>query len=254
MKERPILFSGAMVRAILAGKKTQTRRVVKLPSFNPTEYDGMFMWSHPNNPTNSIQYAWGAVGKDNQRPPPCPYGKVGDRLWVREAWAIDGNDLEATRATYESVMGGISTGPYYKADRVHENTGLTWRNAMFMPRWASRIDLEITGVRVERLQAISEADAEAEGVQARHYAFWGGFVRSPDGQRQYAQTFAPAFDPGAAPADFENAELERLAFSAKDNYKVLWDKINGKKAPWESNPWVWVVSFGLARAPQGEEP
>lgn len=181
MKERPILFSGEMVRAILDGRKTQTRRIYKPKSGFPRE-DGEI------TPTSAEQ--WTEFG-------PCPYGQPGDRLWVREAWN-------------QSGMGWRSPGyglgrMHYRADPDHgwQDYWGKWRSPIHMPRWASRLTLEITGVRVERLQEISNADCWAEGM-------------------------SDATNP--------QQKLNRRWFSE------LWESINGPGS-WHSNPWVWVINF-----------
>jgi hypothetical protein len=185
MKERPILFSGPMVRAILAGRKTQTRRVVA--DLNPTLAESAASGSQIANALR------------------CPYGAPGDRLWVRETWA-------AQRALDKLPPQMIEAGAWVEY-AAGPGGGILdrgkWRPSIFMPRWASRILLEVTAVRVERLQDISETDAEAEGVDA---------VSMADVPRQ--------------------ATMNRRA-----DFKQLWDSINAKRAPWASNPWVWVVEF-----------
>lgn len=196
MKERPIPFSAPMVRAILDGTKTQTRRVVKgwaLEWLAP----GMFTPEYVANPENKA----------------CPYGQPGDRLWVREAWRAPSScdhlpprsigDSEAVRFMADETVGadpGFGKG----------------RPGMFMPRWASRITLEVTGVRVERLQDISEADAISEGV-------------------------TPKWEPGCSGRLME--ALGGFSFKpAASAYADLWEQINGPDA-WDANPWVWVVEF-----------
>ncbi|KIA78994.1 hypothetical protein QR66_18395 [Chromobacterium piscinae] len=184
MKERPILFAGEMVRAALAGTKTQTRRIVKgEPDFirwNPIAINGVAGWEN-----------------EHGRPLRCPHGRPGDRLWVREAFQIvrRGDDWDI---------------PIYRADDIagHINSG--WKPSIHMPRWASRILLEITDVRVERLQDISEADAVAEGVT-----------------------------PAAVQSFSDTGLVTRPAGFA---YRDLWEQINGAGS-WDANPWVWVVEF-----------
>lgn len=202
MKERPILFSGAMVRAILSGQKTQTRRVVNpyppeersiipyLPSAIVPQQDGTF-----------AAYTDGRKAKEFR----CPYGQPGDRLWVRETFAA---------AIYSDGMRFVE----YKADRslsdfdgYDDPAGGRWRPSIHMPRWASRITLEITDVRVERLQDISEADAEAEGVDFLRHVHDG--------------------DEG---------------LTARQLFDCLWSSINGDES-WPSNPWVWVIEFKVVR-------
>lgn len=187
-RERPILFQGAMVRALLSGAKTQTRRVMKP--------DG--------------QYRLDLVCPADGGPSRCPYGQPGDRLWVREShwWFPDECDPETGYTppilTAEDVE--------YRADG--EKPGRVWRPSIHMHRWASRITLEVAGVRVERLQDISEADAQAEGIGE----FIGGWACLTDDAPQQA---------GNTP---------------KKGYRHLWERINGPGS-WDVNPWVWVVEF-----------
>jgi len=159
-KERPILFQSAMVRAILAGQKTQTRRIVKLPPLQPWQLGNSKGWYYieSNHSIDDCNYYIAGFGDGlstiiNIK---CPYGKPAfapfdlpaDRLWVRETWGLTVEDTVC-----------------YLADESRSIV-TRWRPSMFMPRWASRITLEITAVQVERLQDISEADARAEGVTA----------------------------------------------------------------------------------------
>lgn len=153
MKERPILFSGEMVRAILDGRKTQTRRVLTGDFDGDFDRDGWPLVTWPST---------GCLTRATPR-----YGGPGDRLWVRETWGVDA-PLDDVRRAYEDVTGGsLGASVYYRADRVHENTGLTWKPSIHMPRWASRIILEITNIRVERVQDISQTDVMAEGTQGK---------------------------------------------------------------------------------------
>lgn len=221
MKERQILFFAPMVRAILDGTKTQTRRIVKPPRgqelVNLCEAEGDDRYSGRNDDPLS----WGFQFYDDCAPAPladwlnlCPYGQAIDRLYVREAWR-----------TYESLDHvpprsiAAGAGVQYEAggtnvrsasDRLHGMGRL--RRGIHMPRWASRIDLEIIGVRVERLQRISDADAVAEGI---------GLNANAKGV------------PSTIPA---GETLPRLL------YADLWDRINGAGS-WNADPWVWVVEF-----------
>ena len=197
MKERPILFSAPMVRAILAGTKTQTRRVVK-----------------PGKcPDFGCHMAPGEIAGGEYPERLCPYGQTGDRLWVRETFM----DLLGTGVEHRPDPRGLLQRHAYAADHqpgsygdeARKSYGLKWKPSIHMPRAASRITLEITGVRVERLQAISEADAVAEGI-----------------------------DPEAALA-FRRASVGRPAGFA---YRDLWVSINGPGS-WHANPWVWVIEF-----------
>lgn len=150
-RERPIIFNGDMVRAILEGRKTMTRRVVKIDS--PTlEFDTCT----PYWPTCT------GKGGDFIRVP-CPYGQPGDRLWVRETWGSGFTDMNFKTLT---------KGAKYKADYPDDTkfTGGKWRPSIHMPRWASRITLEITNVRVERLREIDEEEARAEGFLNNNWA------------------------------------------------------------------------------------
>lgn len=193
MKERPILFSGPMVRAILAGKKTQTRRAfsaqVRLKRFTP-----------------DIQYAVenGEVEAANYT---CPYGRPGDRLWVKETWATTeqaGDHAADAHAVYRA------TDPDWET-----MDGWKWKPSIFMPRWASRITLEIVSVRVERLQEISDSDAMAEGVTIGLDAEIAARI---------------AGEPETA---------------ARMEFWHLWESINGKTdgKRWADNPRVWVIEF-----------
>lgn len=207
MAERPILFSAPMVRAILNGSKTQTRRVVKLKPWHQIEErdDGtLWPWMYDSD-------------RDGDHWLPCPYGQPGDKLWVREAhwWFRDERDPETgyypPALTIEDVK--------YRADGNAARRA--WRPSIHMPRWASRITLEVTGVRVERLQDISEADAVAEGIER---------VVVGEGWRRY--------DPSHA---VEAAGLVPCE-TARASFRSLWQSINGPGS-WEANPFCWVVQF-----------
>jgi hypothetical protein len=195
MKERPILFSAPMVRAILAGSKTQTRRAMKLKGWHTIEErdDGKpWPWMYDSD-------------HDSDYWLPCPYGQVGDRLWVREAWKAHTTfDHLPPRELPKSHL-------WYLADDGYKAESRT-RASMHMPRWASRITLEITEVRVERLQDISQADAIAEGAPPSH----------------------PSID--KVSHEFGYPDFSRSW------YAQLWEQINGAGS-WEANPWVWAVNF-----------
>ena len=191
MQEKPILFTAPMVRAILDGRKTVTRRLVKpQPVLEDAFVGGIF------------RQTW--IYKDTADPQGwlmhnlCPYGQPGDRLWVRERFAKD--------------ITGCPNGIAYRAD--HQDpygdgpaNPITWKPSIHMPRWASRITLEVAGVRVEPLQGITEEDAKAEGTTP----------------------------------SIVGADLDYLKYRA--GFQALWDSINGKTYPWSANPWVWVVEF-----------
>ena len=184
-KERPILFKGEMVRAILDGSKTQTRRVVKPQSAILTDELARGLGVQPPSQQNPAVIS-------------CPYGDPGDRLWVRETWAVQ---HEYDAAAPSEI--GFRARWHYAA--TEDLGGLRKRPSIFLPRRGSRILLEITAVRVDRLQSISEADARAEGVTPNAFERmndnWGGVL-----------------------------------------YRRLWEQINGPGS-WDANPWAWVVEF-----------
>lgn len=232
MRERPILFSAPMVRAILAGKKTQTRRVVKMcKAF--ADYDKTPSDAYHAIVANDGSGAAFLVAGDHGYTDfiNCPYGKPGDRLWVRETWQQF--DLEADTNIPRDRFGphnplkgcegerSITWAACYRADGEldHLEYGAArWRPGIHMPRWASRITLEVTGVRVERLHDIDELGALAEGVEGRT-------VESVlDGKRG-----------------------EYVIGSARDAFVELWREINGAESL-DANPWVWVVEFRRVEA------
>lgn len=214
MKERPILFSGPMVRAILEGRKTQTRRVA-----NPRKghnAGNLFLGYIPERESYWFSDPLPHANPFSSFEVPCPYGVPGDRLWVREAHAIlsvqyptvcvamaermpPGKTLSDTDGGLDLFR--IEDHARFKwfEDRVDER----WRPSIFMPREVSRLTLEVVSVGVERVQEISRADAQAEGMES--------------------------CTPG-------------------DQYRVLWDHINGKRegCAWADNPWVWCISFRRA--------
>jgi hypothetical protein len=193
-----------MVRALLAGTKRQTRRVAK----------GVNFVSSGGAPLNFTD--------DDIKAVSCPYGPPGDRLWVREAWRAC-RDLDATPP--RDIDPGSSI-EYESTKRSYAEIGLTGklRPGMFMPRWASRITLEVTGVRVERLQDISEADAMAEGVED---------VTDQVAPRDPELRFWRRYRDGG---------LNGYTGNAIASYASLWTEINGQGS-WEANPWVWVVEW-----------
>lgn len=199
MKERGMIFNGEMVRAILDGRKTQTRRPIKWKQTRFTEIgereDGS-KWPWSEDAEHACDF-WH----------PCPFGAVGDRIWVRETW---------------NKYGGLLT---YRADHdwiddMRKETVCTakWVPSIHMPRWASRILLEITDVRVERLNAISEEDAEAEGIDLEVlYDSQDCYDCIADHNMTGRPTVTGAF-------------------------KYLWESIYGAES-WQANPWVWVIEF-----------
>ena len=237
MKERGILFSGPMVRAILEGRKQQTRRVMKV---QPTLHDfgeaggGMrYAIVPPQTTPGYLAVGCHVIKAGDTAYAKMPYGVPGDRLWVKEAWAyrLDCDHLNGTQLYERGVRQA-----WYWADGPGRccNTGCAGaagrvRSSRFMPRWASRITLEITDVRVQRLQEISEEDARAEGVSATKYS-----------EQDVADIQISDVDPAIK-------ELAKIlgpgTFTAKGEYMMLWDSINAKSHPWASNPWVWALTF-----------
>lgn len=217
MTERPILFSGPMVRALLAGRKTQTRRILK-----PQPRGDVASLSHIGTFVKTGRALFAA--RDAARQPvsafpigdhsvkddiACPYGAAGDQLWVRETHAGDNGCVWAYRADHPNAdirAGDLDDG---------EQSLRRWTPAIHMKREACRLLLDLTDVRVERLQAISQADAKAEGVTPLTIAD-GGFVPTSG-------------------ADYAGA------------YRLLWDDLNAARGfGWNANPWVWVVTFRTA--------
>lgn len=243
MKDRPILFSAPMVRAILAGTKTQTRRVLPtMTTLGRVEYPGRRDrkgYSH----VNWLDTPDGIAAAVRE----CRHGQPGDRLWVREtffAWgrwetrysAKKGRDewhfvdmtLECGKA-YEYPATGGQPQPMGGARHRVRKTPTWWkRPAIHMPRAASRITLQITSVRVERLQEISEADALAEGISS---------VRSQSWDRQQFPEWRFLFD-----AAVQAGTKPPLGPSPAEAFEKLWVSINGD-ASWDANPWVWAITF-----------
>ncbi|HIE0660145.1 TPA: hypothetical protein ACXJEZ_002661 [Providencia rettgeri] len=232
MKERGIIFNSEMVRAILDGRKTQTRRIVKHQRHPSQEIkfcdDGFFHWSMigAEKPLSTINYE---------------YGRVGARLWVRETYSLLGNEDACPIDWNDNIVNDkTEAARIYRASCVQKSGdyGLwsipdeadwkphteemkfegSWTPSIHMPRWASRITLEITDVRVERLNNISPRDVVAEGLIKLPAT--GRYVRF-----QGAQHFGLAYD------------------SHKDAFADLWDEVSKPDCNYESNPWVWVIEF-----------
>lgn len=250
MKERPILFSGPMVRAILAGRKTQTRRVVKP---QPPRYedhkgsifglsqrvaDSVKMYSEndharlPKHPTDWDLIGSVGVARDAGYPERyrCPYGATGDRLWVRETHAPFGRD-GLVGVAYRATCDRDGSFDYVtRGEAIERLTVRRWTPAIHMPRDLSRIVLAVTGVHAQRLTDISEDDAIAEGLDtvSKDGTLWKHGIADRDG--------LPGTDDDGQPWAEWEADPRRA-------FAKLWDKINGARAPWASNPWVWVVEF-----------
>jgi len=220
VNERPILFSGPMVRAILDGRKTQTRRVVK-PCRQFTDWDCMPSDAYGVEPhIEPGKFGFLVAGDMGYTDPVvCPYGQPGDRLWVRETWRpmsfgwnqTCGDCVRVEFAADHANMVRAATEAQY--DATHPDRSGSWRPSIHMPRWASRITLEITGVRVERLQDITAIDVDSEGALT---------------QLTEINDVLPL-------------------------WIALWDSINAKRGyGWSVNPWVWVIEFKRVGQAPGE--
>jgi hypothetical protein len=196
--EKPILFSTPMVQAILEGRKTMTRRIVKpQPLLKPGDM---------------------LVDMFDITEVKCPYGKVGDVLWVREKFTTL-NCLSKNKVSHQTLLGWVrehpNENPYiYFADKDVEHDLYMWKPSIHMPKTAARIWLDITNIRVDRVQDISEEDAIAEGIEG---------AEGKMGYKYYIDKTAATFHPNIS-------------------FQSLWESINGEDS-WNENPWVWVVEF-----------
>ncbi len=235
MKARPILFSGPMIQALLAGRKTQTRRIIKQ---QPQGHHWASLPGYQLHVTTPMEFTNGKIGiryfhsipqnreRDYDGPYVyCPYGKPGNLLWVRETTAVRSSGWNSETGHWYCVdyaAGGVGCGirhghaPSFFPSRSHNANGvLRWQPSIHMPRWASRLTLRITDVRVQRLQEIGAADAIAEGLDV-----------VLDGGSKYGINGLP---------DTWN-DNPRLS------YLALWDAINGAGAA-SANPYIWGISF-----------
>ena len=224
MKERPINLKAHEVLAILDGRKTQLRRVVKPQPSNSHLFQGWVLDSTSGNDIGKAAWAIGngPLMQDVVRVR-CPFGQVGDRLWGRETWMYLLGDDNRDQCSYRADAPSVSF------DSEARDYGLKWRPPINMPRSASRILLEVASVKVQRLHDISEADAQAEGIKAL----------SKDGRT--VKYGVPDRD-GLPGNDDYGWHWHNWLSSAVLAYRQLWDQINGYGL-WEENPWVWVVEF-----------
>jgi len=232
MSEKPILFSGEMVRAILDGRKSETRRVIRHRENR---------WEIMEDDDGSLWPYWPCYVYAEPEPirMECPYGEAGDTLWVRETWAVayeyEPGSLNVLRASNDEYAENCKRVLYRATDTIPDDVALKWRPSIHMPRWASRISLLMKEVRVERLHEITEEGAKAEGIYLQsvnvappihtdiRYVAPGVEMTRSDGEKS---THAPAH------------------YTAVEAFHCLWDSINAKRGfPWESNPWVWTVKF-----------
>jgi len=212
MRERPIIFNADMVRAVLDGRKSQSRRIMRvqpdsagfesrfiIDSTKRSEI-GKWCWAEPGvfvNPLRSALFS-------------CPFGEIGDRLWVRETFRVHSRATDVATLVYKASEQQSWTQQTHRVpiEKCHKPAVVDkWTPSIHMPRWASRITLEITGVRVERLQDISHSDAKSEGC-------WYGR--------------------GGGEPDF--------AVNPSGHFPTLWASIYGEEN-WQANPWVWVIEF-----------
>lgn len=230
MREIPLLMNGPMVRATLAGHKTVTRRTNGLEYFSDNEPDN---WRCVRVVGGYAYFVYG--NSPVERAEKCPYGQVGDRLWVRETWAPDppadgtwaytswagckGSKLMDIPERYRKPAHCM-----FAADYPHDAKRWVWKPSIHMPRWACRILLEVSGVRVERLQDISERDAVAEGVTA----FYCGPAHDVKNPTRWGVEKTPLHE------------------SPTDAFCYLWEGISGAGS-WDANPWVWVIEFRRAK-------
>ena len=209
MKERGMIFNGEMVRAILDGRKTQTRRIIKdctvgrdqISKF--IQIEKKFIGCYPEDVPELIREC-------------CPYGIPGDRIWVREAFRVHSRATDVATLVYKASERNSWTEQTHRVPVAVCNKPATpekWTPSLHMPRWASRILLEITDVRVERLNAISQEDAQAEGMELTG---WRPTYSDPDSGGEVLTPY--------------------------DNFAQLWASIYGDES-WNSNPWVWVIEF-----------
>lgn len=222
-RERPALFGGAMVRSILDGSKTRTRRPTGLES----------AWELRGENNGVFQFARGEDDAFKR----CPHGDIGDRLWVRETWRTHEKWDWASPAVIREHDSPRDIPIKYDADEYTPDAPFTWgkgRPSIHMPRWASRIDLEITGVRVERVQDITNADAIAEGIRHRD-----------GGKGRYGEPLSGWSWEDPHPIDVDPVKgWERCLGTARFAFGNLWNSIYGN---WDANPWCWVVEFTRTR-------
>lgn len=225
MKERPIIFNSAEVRAILDGRKTMMRRVIK-----PQPFEIPYLDRHENI-ESACFWRYGEEREDWPTPKDCPFGQPGDRLWVRETWRASNPVAGWVDCQYKAGMNRLVylKGKEYKqAERfgMHRSIQDKWTSPVLMPRWASRIMLEIINVHVERLQDISEEDALGEGIRRIPHGMDGDYFH-------FSRT---------------EADPQNWCFP-DDAFRELWDKLYTKRSyGWDTNPWVWVIGFKQVEA------
>jgi len=216
-RERGILFNGAMVRALLAGTKTQTRRAINPQPPAIGANGGAFREVVPSLLPNDGSLFDFRYALDNPIAVRCPFGQVGDRLWVREAWKAH------TTFDHLPPCDIPESHVWYMADEGYKAQS-RYRHGMFMPRWASRITLEITGVRVERLQ---DGDGETS-AESRYLSEGINRIDHGRGDHYYSA--------------FRNEPHPKNWCDPTDAFREVWESTGGD---WDANPWVWVVEFSV---------
>lgn len=240
---KPIIFSGEMVRAILDGRKTQTRRVIKPQPVWREAADGLpacWQWSGGYNGQNDRHPLFGAHGEAysdselSQALIEISPRKPGDLLWVREAWGFgcrpcprngwrDGIEYRADEAYIQHYLDDLPLHQVDAPDDFEWGESSGWRSPIFMPKWASRLTLRVTEVRAQQVQDISEADIQAEGIS----------IPAP----------LVGIDMDGNPIESEHCDKDPWWFFAQ-----LWDSLNAKRGhSWDSNPWVWAISFEVVK-------
>lgn len=236
-REIPILFTGAMVREVLAGRKTMTRRMVKRPP--PDDIAATSIRCDHYHPTiidrrgeeQPGPETFGAFDDYGEWGCPCPYGAPGDRLWVRETWRVPSGFPPGVQYRASNLLRAFDGNEPAEAHAVEPTD--RWRPSIFMPRWASRLTLDVLSVRVERVQDIGDADVAAEGVTAESVAaLWEGATRK-------ARVGFTGPDDASPVVPFDRMAPYFL-------WRIAWTLINGR-ASWDSDPWVWVVEFRRAQ-------
>lgn len=210
MIERGMIFNGEMVRAILDGRKTQTRRIMA-----PQPADDIERSAFPNPDAigwkSSLKHKYGSTTAHF-----CPFGAIGDRIWVRETFRVHSRATDVATLVYKASERNSWTEQTHRVPVAVCNKPATpekWTPSLHMPSWASRILLEITDVRVERINSISQEDAQAEGLELTG---WRPTYSDPDSGGEVMTPY--------------------------DNFAELWSSIYGDES-WQANPWVWVIEF-----------
>lgn len=248
-RERPVIVTGALVPAVLDGRKTRTRRLIRRPA-RAGEYSfGEGLRAAAENGWTGFQKRGPEDGLEWRCA--CPYGAPGDRLWVREPWALS------------SFGGGDTAGPWvairYLADRtVRTIPGVEWpgggkaggrtgfggRPSIHMPRWAARLTLNITAVRVERLQDITEEEARAEGLPPNWLEPIEGWRPDEHGWLTPAGLYSKQVDTSEDEiVQWRGQSWRATAYSAREAFEAWWDHLAPEGSRWADDPWVWAVSF-----------